>query len=477
MRLRFELEIDSMRGTLLTVPPIRWLINQPEQLWLRLLIVGSILVFSVGLPLTGSTRLILLLLGLVLGIGTIFTFLRWPPMGLVALIFGGLLAPSPPLPGGLNAAVLLLGLLVGLWVFTLIVQRQRRLVSSRTVPPLLALVVVSLLAFVFGQLRWFMGAQPAQLLTQVGGLLIFILAAGAFLLVAHQVQDLKWLRWMTWSYLAVGALAPAGWLVPWLIRGLNDRLLQPGVMNNSMFWLWLVTLSFSQALYNQKLHIAGRLLLAGLCLATLYVLVVPLYDWKSGYLPALAAIGVIIGARSWRVALLLAVIGLIPIQLISSSAIASDEYSYFSRLDAWLVVLDMVKASPILGFGPANYYGYTILFLIRGYYSYFNSHNQYLDIIAQVGFLGLGCFLWFAWETGRLGWQLRKQAPAGFAQAYVYGVLGGLVGMLVSGVLVDWFLPFVYNIGLTGFRSSMLAWAFLGGLVTIEQIVRRQPES
>jgi hypothetical protein len=44
----------------------------------------------------------------------------------------------------------------------------------------------------------------------------------------------------------------------------------------------------------------------------------------------------------------------------------------------------------------------------------------------------------------------------------------------MSGMLVDWFLPFAYNIGLNGFRSSMFAWLFLGGLVSLEQIIDRQ---
>jgi len=37
-------------------------------------------------------------------------------------------------------------------------------------------------------------------------------------------------------------------------------------------------------------------------------------------------------------------------------------------------------------------------------------------------------------------------------------------------MLADWVLPFVYNIGLAGFRASVLGWLFLGGLVTLEQM-------
>jgi hypothetical protein len=37
-------------------------------------------------------------------------------------------------------------------------------------------------------------------------------------------------------------------------------------------------------------------------------------------------------------------------------------------------------------------------------------------------------------------------------------------------MLGDWVLPFTYNVGLNGFRASMLAWLFLGGLVSLEQM-------
>lgn len=53
------------------------------------------------------------------------------------------------------------------------------------------------------------------------------------------------------------------------------------------------------------------------------------------------------------------------------------------------------------------------------------------------------------------------------------GALGGLAGTLMSGMLGDWFLPFVYNVGLVGFRSSVFAWLFLGGLVVYEQLARQ----
>jgi O-antigen ligase len=116
----------------------------------------------------------------------------------------------------------------------------------------------------------------------------------------------------------------------------------------------------------------------------------------------------------------------------------------------------------------ANYYWYTPLIPILGYHVQFNSHNNYVDIIAQTGIIGLACFFWFAFEVWRVGWGIREKVPDGFAKAYVIGALGGLVATLVSGMLGDWILPFVYNVGLQGFRSSLIGWLFLGGLIALE---------
>jgi O-antigen ligase len=231
-------------------------------------------------------------------------------------------------------------------------------------------------------------------------------------------------------------------------------------------------MSFSQALFNDTLRLRWRILAGGIFALTMYVGLVLQYDWKSAWLPPLVAIAAAFILRWRRLGLLMAIGSYVPVQIMSSQAIASDEYSYSTRLDAWAIVLEMLKVNPILGFGPANYYWYTPLFRIRGYAVRFNSHNQYLDILAQTGILGLLCVLWFFVEIGWLGWQLLDRAPKGFARAYIYGALGGLAGTAASGMLVDWFLPFAYNIGLNGFRSSVLAWIFLGGLVSIEQIAR-----
>ena len=67
-----------------------------------------------------------------------------------------------------------------------------------------------------------------------------------------------------------------------------------------------------------------------------------------------------------------------------------------------------------------------------------------------------------------------RRLPDGFSKAYAHGVFAGVLGSLMAAFLVDWLLPFAYNIGLDGVRASILPWIFFGGLISIEQIYRAE---
>jgi len=450
---------------------LRQNLNQNPQPRLRSLLIISLLLLSAALPFVASQSQLLLVLILPLGIGMVLAFLRWPPLGLIVAPLAGMIVPFVG-PSGLNVTMILVALLLGLWLLdTMVRHYQVQFTLSRTLWPLLSFVVIAFISFGVGQLNWLPLALHAPLGAQLGGLAIIVLSAGTFLLVANQVRDLSWLRTITWAFLAFGGLSIL----------LRSVLPQFGVSTQNLFqqvgavfYIWVVSLAFSQAALNRDLHVGWRLALGGLVLITLYNQLFLKFANKSGWMPVLVCIAAIIGFRSWRAGLVLFPIAVVAVLMVKAGVASSEDYSVSTRLDAWLILAHIIKISPILGLGFANYYWYTPLFPIRGYAVSFNSHNNYVDIAAQTGLAGLVCFLWLLWELGRLGWRLRERAPVGFAQAYVYGALGGLAGTAVIGMMGDWVLPFFYNIGLIGFRTSMLSWLFLGGLVSIEQMVMSQ---
>ena len=437
--------------------------------WLRPLLVAGQLLLIAMLAFEASRRQLTMVIVLPLGIGLVLSFLRWPSLGLIVASLVGLIVPYLG-PSGLNATMIVVALLLGLWLFEMIVgQRQIQLVPSRTVWPLFFFTVVAVISFGIGQLPWFTFALHAPLGAQLGGLSIIVLSFGVFLLVANQTSDLGWLSKITWAFLIIGALVfTVRSVLPELGFPTQDLFEPVG----TLFYVCLVSMASSQAMFNGDLHPRWRYALGAVALITLFVLFVLKFADKSGWLTAFVCVAAIIGVRSWRAGLALFLVALLAASDVWSGVLATDEYSIFTRFDAWVIMAQIIRFSPIWGLGFANYYWYTPLFPIRGYAVSFNSHKNYVDIVAQTGLVGLICFIWLLWEVGRLAWQLRERVPTGFARAYVYGCLGILAGMIIAGMLGDWVLPFFYNIGLNGFRSSMLGWLFLGGLVSLEQMAR-----
>jgi hypothetical protein len=437
------------------------------------MLIAGLLVVSLSLAYLVSTPRGNIILLLIAGTGLVLVCLLRPALGLTTAALAGLIVPYVG-PSGLNVTMIIVALLLAFWLLKLVVNRgQTRRAISRPVWALLAFVTVAGLALGVGQLPWYAFAPHAPLGAQLGGLAIVVLSAGTFLLSAYQVTELRWLRGMTWAFLALGAMTVLGRAVlPEL--GLNTLAwFQP---TGSVFLIWLVAMAFSQAAYNRDLHPRWRVALGALVAMTLYVQLFMRFANKSAWVPTLICVAAIIGFRSWRSGLALVPVGAALAWYLAPSVVSTDAYSISTRFEAWSILGQIIKISPVLGLGFSNYYWYTPLFPIQGYAISFNSHNNYVDITAQTGLIGLACFVWFLWEVGRLGWRLRTRVPAGYAGAYVYGALGGLVGMVVAGMMGDWVLPFFYNVGLAGFRSSMLGWLFLGGLVSLTQMELRGRE-
>lgn len=447
--------------------------------WTLALTVGLILsLVGLLLPLQSLEHSLTLLGGLVLGSSLLLVLLNWPPLGLVILAAGGLTIPLQLGTGSrtaLNASFLLAPCLVVIWILGLTMRRSGAPVDrSRPIVSLLAFMTAAAAAFLMGQFPWF-ASTPAPFLAQVAGLAIFLLSGGVFLVAAHQLRDPVWLSRVTWVFVLLGGLYILSWYGP----DFSDYLaaVVSRGSTGSLFWTWLVALAFGQAVFNTQLRWPVRAALLGLVAAALGIGLFLSGSWASGWLPALVAlfVAVLAGMRRLAVPFVVASGSLVALFWDRLSALlftGDQQYSLMTRLEAWKVLTDIIAVNPVLGLGPANYYHYTQLFPIMGWYVKFNSHNNFVDILAQTGLIGLALFLWFAWEMLRMAWRLTRRHLRGFSRGYAFGALGGLAGTLAAAMLGDWVIPFVYNVGVEGFRSSCLAWIFLGGLAALDWNVR-----
>lgn len=445
-------------------------------------LAGSVLV-GVFVPFNTYIQLVAIAVTLAVALAVVLQSMNAPTLGIRGLLVSAVLLPVEIVTGDmtetgaagtLSVCFLLAGLLCLTWLLRLVIVRRSRTIDpSRIVVATLVFMAAATLSFVIGQFPWF-ATDSAPLRAQVGGLALFLLSGGIVLVVAHETSSLSQLERMTWLFIGVGGVALFLMLIPGteIVFGRVRVLTHSSV--GSLFFTWVVAMSISQALWNRSLSTAARAAALAVGVAALARGLFVTFAWASGWLPPLVALGILILFRIPRLTVSAALLMAPPAALVADSMwrslMSAESWSWMTRVEALRVMLQLIGRNPLLGFGPANYHYYTYLFPILSYRISFNSHNNYLDFLAQGGVLGLLVFLWFATEALRLAYRLYRRAPDGFSRAYALGTFSGVASSLVAGVLADWIVPFLYNIGIAGFRSSLLFWLFVGGLVALNRL-------
>jgi hypothetical protein len=359
-------------------------------LWIkRAIIILVILVAGFVVPeaMRGDRLVIGLLLVVPLFI-TLLVLLQKPQIGFPLLVIFNFLIPSVIGTGtetSVSLSLILVATLIGLWLLEKIGRdRSLRMVGTPVLPPLLGLMGVSVISFVFGLIRW-LPVQPVSIMAQLGGLAIFLLLPGLLLYTIERLRSLRILKWTTWLFVGLGGIFTATLLIP-NMRQYGFRFFQRAVYD-SMFWTWLVTITFSQSVLNRKLQPIWRIGLALVGLSAFYITIVVRQAWISGWLPAVIAIMTILMLKKpkWVLVggLLLGVIVILRSEILGSIFLTGDNaFSLQTRLEAWKIMGKLVQLNPVFGLGPATYRNFTSLFNILGYYVRFNSHNNYVDIAA-----------------------------------------------------------------------------------------------
>ncbi|HOT90787.1 MAG TPA: O-antigen ligase family protein [Anaerolineae bacterium] len=461
----------------------RW--NLPR-LRLSWIIVALALAGAAYLGTRPSSRRLILLGAL----GGGWLLLQHPDISPFVLIMAALFVPIEFKTGTevtLNSVTLAVPVFFGMWIFHSIQQHRMRWSGSRVDRPLLLFLLAGLLSLLVGNVLWDPAIpRPSGFtMVQLGQWAIFAFSALAFWLPAQVLCSENGLHRLTFLFLGVGggvALAIAVFGVGYVIGPVTT--LAPF---RTPFWVVLTGLAGGQILFNPSLTNKWRGFLILVMLAVLHYAFIAQREAVSNWVGVLAVLGVLVWLRfprlrGWIVGgvMAMALLGIL-FPTLYNFAGGDDEWivSGGSRLALIQRVIEVTLRNPITGLGPAAYRPYTAnqpLVYNQAIWltPKVNSHNNYVDIFAHTGLLGLALFLWFLGELGWLGWQLSALHRSGFVGGYVNGMFAAWVGSLVIMLLLDWMLPFVYNVGFPGFQASLLVWLFLGGLVAIEQLDKNQ---
>lgn len=419
------------------------------------------------------------------GLGAVLTMLlTWNriPLALTALVFTSALVDlsiSTGTKSPVHFSLVLVMLLAVIWVVRMLLAHRLALAPNPANLPLIVFNLAVLVSWIAGYAFWKSSVpRPANALTvQAGQVAMYALSTAAFLLAAnHRLTEKDIKRW----FAAIVALGMAGTALDLLPFGKR-----PAGVHGSML-MWPFVLVWSQLLFNPSL--SRRLRRIGWLTLPfwIYWFWSLHYGWKSAWVPALLALGILLFLHSRSLALGIGFVALFLVIVnwgvfFPTTILAEQQGGSLLRPAIWYDVLRLASHSPILGLGPANYMYYwrdptfvSYSMDFTNWWAWYEigyappSHNMFVDVLAQTGVVGFAAFAWAMAGLVILARRACQILPVGFLRAYAYGVLAGFLALAAASfVFADWLIPFVYNISIKGFQHSLYSWLLLGSLVSL----------
>lgn len=450
-------------------------------------ICGAVLLLAAFFGLRVSLNWLILMAG---GIGA-FALVQWPELGLLAVAPAAFVVHQEFGTGSavaLNPVTLLVPVLLGLWILDMLRRKDVRLLPSRTNRPLIFFLLAGLLSLLIGNALWDPAVPRSRsfIIVQLAQWSIFAFSAGAFWLTGNRIRSEQWLRRLTFSYLLVAG----GIAIAFVLTGgqvMSGWRLATLALIRAPFWLLLAAVAGGQLAFNRNLSVLWRLFLLACLAAVVSYAFFYMQEAASNWVSLVAAAGALAWLRLPRLRWPVVVVVLL---LASSGFLTSFVYNFAGGDDEWeesggsrlaLIgrVVEVTMRNPITGLGPAAYRPYAAMKPLQYGKAFWltpqiNSHNNYVDLFSHVGVVGLLFFFWFATEVTFVGLRLQTHFGEGFAAGYAAAMVAAWAGSLILMLFADWMLPFVYNIGFSGFQASLPVWLLLGGLVTLEQLVANE---
>jgi hypothetical protein len=335
--------------------------------------------------------------------------------------------------------------------------------------PLLAFIAVSCVSLITGHI-WYdpaINTTHLNVLVSVGQILLFCWPIGIFLVTAGVVTELYQVVWLVRLIQGLSLLQPAMAFVPagpstWLAWtwyfGLFAAPFSFAEIWETHSWMRRAGLAFLAFAPIAKAIVDGRAFIyVSLSIALLVVCVFKLRRNGVVLLPALAfayALFVVVSG-SWT-----------PATVTSLIEVEREQRSFGGPTGRGALLADAIsiwERQPLLGVGPGNSYPYMLRYSTIG-----TPHNQYANILLELGAAGLIVFMEFIRRAIKLGLRIRREAQSP-AEAWVAtGWLGLFIGLTVGVVAGDFMFHSIRNGGILFFSQFYLQWILLGAVVSLD---------
>jgi len=123
----------------------------------------------------------------------------------------------------------------------------------------------------------------------------------------------------------------------------------------------------------------------------------------------------------------------------------TQDFSIKRRIATWKFTVLMIKDHPLLGSGIGTYKYNTLKYQAeffaqgenRSLYPYGfadKAHNEYLQLWAELGIIGLGIFAWLIISYFNCGLKILRKLKDEYKQGIIIGLMGAVVAVLVDGI-------------------------------------------
>lgn len=362
----------------------------------------------------------------------------------------------------LMLSLMLLLLLMGLWLLRIFLV-ERSFASFRSfapVWPVLAFCCIVIIAMFWSSFyneahvyHMMLDKWKPRLMTS----LVMIVSPLTTLLLANFMSP-RGIKRFVWYFIVLGAFTAALRII------FTDYPLEDTWNIRGQWPVWVVAFALGQALFNNKLP----LIIRGFCVAVVgawaYIQIGLGITWLSGWVPVGLAAGIICLMYSRYLAVLIGIIGLIYLltnsDMVTRLIEGEQEESGMTRVEAWDRAVEITSDHYLFGTGPIGYYFY-LTAEIGGLFQL--SHNNYFDIFAQLGIVGIAAFLAFWLSMGYIMWKMYWIVPrGGFEYGLAVSLAACYIAIFVVMALGDWVIPFAYTQTLAGVSYTIWAWMLMG---------------
>ena len=377
---------------------------------------------------------------------------------------------------------LLFLLVASIWILQMVLPERKSgqvLLKPLLLAPLLALILVGLVSIIYSRLfpdpnvpYTYPHSTVSVTITNLSEMALLIGLPLFLVLVPGVTRTVRDVRWVIGAYICVGIVyalgtifaAPLGLYSKEVILG-NRRPEVFGSVSSGLGGLILLftSIAFAQLLYATK----GKTRLFWGLLSLIFMLGVIMTFGREAWVGLFLAVLIMValGTKNWSILLVL----LIPLILLFIPGVSDffDPTKVYGadRFTIWQDAYNIWLRSPYFGVGAGNYQFFDRIY---GHDQVGVAHNQYLEVLAEMGIQGLICLIWLLIAVGIQIFKSFKEAKTNLGKAIALAYIGFYTNIIFGGFFTGIFIPSSAAGGGTGpFVEASYRWLLLGLVLSI----------